>query len=416
MPHAPHTLRPRSIALFIAALLCLAAPAFANAGAVMLAPIALHFLFGNVILGIIEGLLLAWIVRTRRVWLPILVMIPANFATFFAGLIAVEIVYDGAAALLGVNPLQAVIPAIIATVVVAFIITVILEWPACFFAMWTRARGRPRWWKALGACVVVNAATYTLLIAWYAYASDLTFVTQTHNATPAQVLADAPPFDLYCLTDHDRRVDVLHWDGKTLTRADPLSPPADARFYDQGLECRAGDTPGTAALISRDNDHETLVAEVPGRAPVLWQWKRAAPPPMPVSNDDLQTSERLWWTWWEQRSGASAWYPYLIRFNPTALKVCDAERNTQMLLRCVALPVIWHFVGADALPGDVLIVGARSRGLEDAHSNMIYALHIPTRRIAFLGYGRSPIAAMREAVAQPGDAQQQQGQDTAGEP
>jgi hypothetical protein len=157
---------------------CLPLVALADAGTPLMWAGMLHMLFGNALIGIGEGLLLAFLFklgRGRCIW----IMVAANYFSAWVGYVF----------LLGYGVEQ---PAdlnlytawgwIWRMIVITFLLTCILEWPFVFRCL----RGvENRLKKSIWANVVAQTASYVLIFAWYWGASGRSLYTQTHVVQPA---------------------------------------------------------------------------------------------------------------------------------------------------------------------------------------------------------------------------------------
>jgi hypothetical protein len=153
--------------------------ASANAGTPLMLATAAHLFFGNALIGIGEGLLLAKLFKLppkRCVgW-----MIVANYFSSWFGLIALKDI----AAKLDWNLYNAWSQFWLA-VVVAYLLTIVLEWPViavCF-------RKTERWvGRSIKATLLLQSVSYLVLFGWYWGASVKTLYTQM-NIVPASELS-----------------------------------------------------------------------------------------------------------------------------------------------------------------------------------------------------------------------------------
>jgi hypothetical protein len=177
----------------IAALLCLMTPsiALANAGTPLIWAQVFHLLFGNALIGLAEGLVLAALFKIRRGravgW-----MIVANYASAWAG---------GALLLERLAPLVPVDLGNLrlwfwAFVGLAFMVTLIIEFPLVRLALGRRPNG---WRLAVRGTLIVNAISYPLLFGWYWLASGTSLLTSVSVVRAAE-LGSAPEYVLYYLT------------------------------------------------------------------------------------------------------------------------------------------------------------------------------------------------------------------------
>lgn len=160
---------PRIIGLF-AFLLCLPLTARADAGTPLMWAGMLHLVFGNAIIGIFEGLVLAWLFKLAK-GVCVLVMIPANyFSAWIGGLFLNHEI----TALLPFNLFNAW-HWIWTMVFVTYFLTLILEWPFVIFCF---RRQPDKFKRSLWGNLVVNSLSYVLLFGWYWLASGTTLYTK----------------------------------------------------------------------------------------------------------------------------------------------------------------------------------------------------------------------------------------------
>jgi hypothetical protein len=139
----------------------------------------LHLVFGNALIGVGEGLLLAWLfsVPKRK---SVLIMIPANYASAWLGGLFIR----GAIVRALPMDLNNGWRWFWIMVVVTYIMTLIIEWP---FVAWC-LRGTQNWLKrSLVASLVVQSASYVLLFGWYWMASGTSLYTKMNIVAPTDV-------------------------------------------------------------------------------------------------------------------------------------------------------------------------------------------------------------------------------------
>ena len=168
--------------------------ATANAGTPLMWASALHMLFGNAAIGVFEGMLLASVFKVqmpRAVGLMIL----ANYLSawlgwaWLVGRIEKQIRFDlyNTWALLWL------------LVAVAYVVTIVLEWPfvaGCFV-------GKCNWFRrSCTASLMVQTVSYILLFGWYGLASGTSLYTKMSIVALDQVLL---PDDVlvYYIADED---------------------------------------------------------------------------------------------------------------------------------------------------------------------------------------------------------------------
>lgn len=163
----------------IGLLICIPLSARADAGTPLMWAGMLHMVFGNAIIGIFEGLILAWIFKLRK-GICILVMIPANYFSAWAGELFLN--YQ----IVKVLPfnLYNAWHWIWIMVFVTFLITLILEWPFVFFCL---RKEKDRFKKSLKGNLVVNSLSYVLLFSWYWLASGTALYTKMDIVQPSEI-------------------------------------------------------------------------------------------------------------------------------------------------------------------------------------------------------------------------------------
>lgn len=163
------------------ALLLLAVPsvAHANAGTPLMWAGILHMVFGNAIIGVAEGLVLGLLFR-RSKWKCILIMIVANYFSAWLGYATIA---AGIAESLPMD-LHSAWQSIWLMVLIAYLLTLVLELPFVILAL-----AGVRFWlpKALLGSLVVQTASYAVLIWWYWPASSTSLFAETKVVEIASV-------------------------------------------------------------------------------------------------------------------------------------------------------------------------------------------------------------------------------------
>lgn len=137
-----------------------AVPALANAGTPLMWAGCCHLVFGNAVIGALEGFLLArWF--NARTWVAIVVMIAANYTSAWLGYLVMwsRLPLEWGTGLPQVT-IENVVTFHIWAIALAFLGTVAIEWPFCVALAWKCAH---RWRSATLGCVAVQVISYTLL-------------------------------------------------------------------------------------------------------------------------------------------------------------------------------------------------------------------------------------------------------------
>jgi hypothetical protein len=168
------TLRRRgSVAALGALLLLVCVPAvWANMGTPLMWTTGLHLLFGNALIGIGEGALIAALFRAGR---PryILICVAANYFSAWSGAFSLDSTWVRGTVMpwiLGETPLYNVPRLLVLFTAASFVMSVILEWPFIGLALGQRPR---RWRQAMLASLVAQTASYAVLVPLYIASSDV---------------------------------------------------------------------------------------------------------------------------------------------------------------------------------------------------------------------------------------------------
>lgn len=185
----------RTTWLLLAMLVVLPATAFANAGTPLMWVGFTHLFIGNAVIGVAEGLLIGLVFRVS-VGMSVLSMIVANYVSMLAGRVVLTWLSDPPS-------LDTVGAWFVSMVWMAYVVTVVIEFPFVYFAM--RKARRALLWAVL-ATVLVNAASYAVLVAWYGRHVSLSLISQL-GVVPATELPLPPGLALYTITPDGKAVD-----------------------------------------------------------------------------------------------------------------------------------------------------------------------------------------------------------------
>src|SRR5580700_7081058 len=144
----------------------------ADAGTQLMIAGTLHLVFGNAVIGVFEGLLIAWIFRLPKLKTA-MIIIPANYFSAWVGMVFVESRIVQSLHLDLNNGWHW----LWIMVVVTYFMTLILEWP---FVAWCFRRQEHWLRKSMRANVLAQTASYVVLCGWYWMASDTSLYTKMH--------------------------------------------------------------------------------------------------------------------------------------------------------------------------------------------------------------------------------------------
>lgn len=171
--------------------------ALANAGTPLMWASMAHLVFGNALIGLLEGLLLGWMFKAPR-WRSILLLVAANYASAWTG----GFLISGALAPLPDMTIESLAYWFWGFVTIAFVVTLAIEWPFILYAL--RRQERPVQ-RALRATPIVHGISYSLIFVWYWLASGTSLLTQLH-VVPPRDLAPAEKYAMYFIAQDGRHV------------------------------------------------------------------------------------------------------------------------------------------------------------------------------------------------------------------
>jgi hypothetical protein len=316
-----------------------------------------QLLLGNILLGMIEAKVIQRFFRPgqRAPWGT---MIVANYFSSVLGLFLMPFLAHGlGVVLLGAEPLHHLTRWVWGVLGGAFVLTVILEWPFVWPALPPAPHIARR---SLVACCVAQAATYLLLLAPYWLLSDI--LSDVQVAAPAQV-SRHPKAEVLLLSLDGREMHRVLLDGSParFERALPVLPmPAEEL---RGLGVPQG---GRAAGLWLDgrllDDAPSLVSRLAPDADATGYR---------VVADFRPKEQRVWNVDADPYRGGLDLDKYA------------AGKLEERFFVSVTTPVhSWGARAVTVLPGDQVVFELEGQ---------VVLLDIPTRRLALVAIGRSPV-------------------------
>ena len=157
--------------------LALAIPstASANAGTPLMWAGALHLFLGNAVIGLIEGAILAWLLRARF-GRAIFVMVIGNYVAWWCCAACSPIIERLVTGYLGPLPLLKVGVLVRDTVAATFVASLVIEAPFSYLATCVRSARKedrgPKFLRFTFSHIAAQSTTYALLLLWYSHASQ----------------------------------------------------------------------------------------------------------------------------------------------------------------------------------------------------------------------------------------------------
>lgn len=228
--------------------------ALANAGTPLMWASMLHLIFGNAIIGVIEGSILSRLFKSPKPR-SILIAIAANYASAWAGGYFVTSVLPTLPDLT-IENLRYWFAVFVAA---AFVVTLLIELP--FFWLALRSQQRPLR-KALVATPLIHGISYTLLLGCYWMMSGTSMMTRL-TIVPASELTLPEPYSLYYITPdgaHVARVDLRKPHSQEIISTIRAQHRDDRLFVRQGNDA-SFDLFARVDSGNRDAEREVLVED-----------------------------------------------------------------------------------------------------------------------------------------------------------
>ncbi len=387
-----------------AVLLLSAGTVLANGGTPLMFVGCFHLVVGNAAIGLLEGGLLGWWFKTppRSLW----IMVVANYVSMIGGLLlllpTLQHVFPWQSDVMNIRPY------LLAAMGLAFLMTVLIEWPACLLAL---PRGRRGAWRGLKASLAVQTVSYALLVlAYYSISSTgLAFQVQPNQGLLAEMPADLQVY--YLGLDGDLwRVSL---DGRERQKVQPMGVDVlrtNARLFARGAERGRFDL-WMVSRPGREEEETLIVPDFAARAglppcDVAWQsrplrdglparqkepdtwlnfgapaeflpaedWAKASPSSTPTTASAPVPAACLN-DGWGFRTGFWAW---------EGLSATNSRTGQHVRLGLDTPLAHWYLRNATQLPGGRVVLQADTQ---------ILVLDLSTRRIALLAYGHGPVVA-----------------------
>ncbi|MBI5094549.1 MAG: hypothetical protein HZB26_19210 [Candidatus Hydrogenedentes bacterium] len=346
----------------------------------------LHLLFGNTLIGIGEGLLLARLFELPKAK-SILVMIPANYFSAWLGMFVIS---EWIVPMLPMD-LNNGLRWLWSMVFLAYCMTLASEWP---FIAWC-FRGRKNWLgRSVLASFAVQSASYVLLFGWYWLPSGASLFTNTTIVAAAEL--PLPNSVTVYYIDPD--------DGNAYSR--PLTGGTAQKVYDLGSTSR-----GDVLFLRRnpsDSNRWDLAARLetgdyknPRFEVIKTNLSIEAAPRFQIYSADPRQSEERWFNFGEAPElGAHQESPWKFQVNFWAgegLLTINKKTGERFHFAYETPFVSWRVRNAVHLPSDI--------ALFQLGDEQICAFDPVTKRLALLWHGQAPMPVIENTdVADEGNA------------
>jgi sialidase-1 len=323
-----------------------------------------QLLFGNFLIGVLEGWLIARLFGVRKAD-AIPAMIGANYLSLIPGAVSLIALNKALARVTDVDVYTA--PAYMAAMcVLVFVLTVVIEWPVCLWIFWARPRRfRDSWLASLAA----QSASYGLLILYYGAASNLSLYRDL-DVTRSLVPSLPSNALVYFLSPESDAVWRIRLDGQGLEKVAEL---ADRETF-----------PLLFAKFEPDKEGHLLYVGLHERGHVLTS------PPIPAAAWRLAYVDKD--KWWHPRDlRPTAGRTVNVWHDPMqGLQVGDEPWNSRISVGLETPFLWWTSREATILPGDLVVFEM---------ARQVLVLDIRARKLGLLARGRSPLVAIEREPA-----------------
>jgi hypothetical protein len=330
----------------------------------------LHLVFGNAIIGLIEGLLLGWMFKCSKLK-AVLILCVANYASAWFGFFVVRFLPS-----LVEITIQSVWYWFLAFLAVAFIVTLLIEFPFFWFAL---RSPRGSLFRSLIATVIIHGISYALLVGWYGMASRTSMMTKLEIVDAGEMQIPEPFFLYYISPEGDQvrrmnlnetgsvesiaKVAAHHHKDRLFVR------PRDGTGYDLQVFLYAGNW--------QSSTEARVLEDFSGQAPVDWRFSKGI----------SEGVEPAWFNYSPVPSigGESDW-EFQTGFWPGDGIRGKNEKTGERIHYSLELPfVAWAVRSAAHVTGDYLVA--------QLGADQICMIHPESGRIALIARGKGPIVA-----------------------
>ncbi len=350
--------------------------AHADSGTPLILAGMFHMVLGNLIIGVGEGYLIDWLFHLKRKS-AVGIMILANYVSAIIGVCIIpRAVYTISHSRFMPTPLYDMPKILWTMVLISFVVTIIIEWPFCLWALRRdRGKGKRIFKTSVKVSILAQTASYLLLLPWFFICSSKTLYTDVSIDRTLSFARNTNAL-VYYISIQDGNIYRVNADGtgRTLVIKSNLTnpnarifvrPPKGIKYRNWDLWIQESDQDSTQRILRK---HFATVSVSPTNN---WDHDRW---PMSYGKglDFRPKKEREWHIfvdYWAAR-GLSA-------YNKEKDLRVNAGLETPFLLWFSRYPTI--------LPGDQVVYQL---------GDQIVILDLNKRKIGLLAVGRSPVVTL----------------------
>lgn len=335
----------------------------------------LHLVFGNFLIGIGEGLLLAWVFKLNKI-ASVAVMIAANYVSAWIGLAWLDHRIARSLELELYNAWRWVW--IMAGV--SYLMTLVIEWPfvaLCFL----KKPGLLR--RSILGCLLVQTVSYVALFGWYWGASGKSLYTKANVVALSDI--DLPQgVSMYYIGKNDGDVHQLDFDTRTTRRFAQLSSTdLDDRLAIWPCHTNAGPY-GVVARLETADQKSPAIRDILGdlsAEQVTVKEERDGEPD--ATSASFGPVPRL-------GSTTNAGWDFETGFWPVeGIVATDSSNKVQLHIAFETPFVAWSVRNATQLPSNQVVF--------QLGEDQVCILEPATRKVARLVFGRGPVLVLKRA-------------------
>jgi len=346
--------------------------AHANAGTAMMMAGMLHLFVGNLVIGAVEGVLLAWWFGANKYY-AWFYMILANYASAWIGIFIVPLM---------MSPIEVTVENIalvftvmlLASMLITYLLSALIEFPFVHYSFRPHER---RFRRSVLATLTVSACTYAALILYYAYYSTFSFLTAV-TVVPPESLRPPAAYELYYISKDRKAVMRAGLDG-----ADPVKV-ADIEPTDSmdRLVFRRGEGDRFSLCLVSGFSYSTQTGQIV---------QKNVATEVPQTGTDRATSpeQDTWMAFGEAPVlGNRGGWTLETNFWPTN-GLWGVSNHGEYFGAGLETPFVsWYFRNATLIDGEYAVF--------QILPDQICLLHLPTRRVALVARGYGPTVAKKQ--------------------
>ena len=351
--------------------------AHANGGTALMWAEAMHQLFGNLVIGVLEGLLVAWLFTLPRKGC-VVVLILANYLSgwigygFIRGSLVRSLPMDLNNAWNWFWVLAGV----------TYIMTLALEWP---FIAWLLRR-QAGWFRcSLRGSLIVQSASYVLLFGIFWSVSGTSLYTEMDIVAPSELTLPRD-VEVFYIDPQDGNVYRRKLTDAAATQVFALNSRHENDRLFTRVNAENAERWDLVARLENEADHRK-----PAFIDVLTNLAVVAPQPILNKRWTGDEIEGTWLNLWDVEllppATTDTWEFFVHFFVLTANRQSDSER---VVLSYETPFGNWVQRNATHLPGDVLLF--------QLGKDQICAFDPVQRKVALLWHGRGPVPVIDQAA------------------